>query len=594
MGRTGVRRWGVAMLTLFLRPALCWLSVLALLGACSNGRGSVEERDGPQNAFLVGGTVTGLVGAGLVLQNNGAADQSIAANGPFTLPGTLATGASYNVTVRSHPSNPPQNCTIANGAGAIASSDVTNIVVSCASNSLRVRGLVTGLVGSGLVLQNNAADDLLITANGSFGFTAPLTTGSPYNVTVRTHPSNPAQTCTVGRGSGTIGSTDVTDVQVTCALGQFLISGGVSGLLGAGLVLQNNGGDDRPIAANGRFTFATPLGSGATYAVTVLSQPTNPVQNCIVRNAFGTIANTNVANVDVVCSTDRFTIGGSVAGLAGSGLRLQLNNTNELNLNRNGAFAFGVALPNGAAYSVRVIEQPRDPTQSCSVENGVGVVAGGNVTNIAVNCTTSAFFIGGTVSGLVGSGLTAQLNGGNDLALNSNGNFAFGAKLESGAQYEVTIRTQPSNPVQSCTVANESGVVGGVDIRNVHINCAARTFSVGGSVNGLLGSGLTLQNNGGDPTPIESDGGFRFPRALASGAQYNVTVRRQPSDPDQACSIANGAGVIGDQDVTNVAVTCTTNEFTIGGEVKDLSGSGLVLQNNGGDDLTIDAEGRLV
>jgi large repetitive protein len=584
------------MLTLHWRPALCWLSVLTLLSACSNGRGSVDERSGQgtPTAFFVGGTVTGLAGAGLVLQNNGGADRSIAANGAFTLPGALTAGAAYNVTVLAQPSNPPQSCTIANGAGSIAGSDVTNIVVTCSGAAFSVQGAVTGLLGSGLVLQNNAADDLLIAANGAFGFTTLLATGTPYNVTVRTQPSNPAQTCSVGRASGTIGSTHVTDVTVICATGQFSISGSVSGLLGAGLVLQNNAGDDLPIATDGRFTFTTPLARGATYAVTVLSQPANPAQNCVVRNAAGTINDANVADVDVLCTTDRFTVGGQIAGLAGSGLQLRVNNAHELLVNRNGAFAFGVALPNAASYSVTVSQQPHDPTQECSIQNGVGVIAGGNVTNIAVVCATSSFSVGGSVSGLAGSGLVVQLNGGDDLAIHSNGDFTFGTRIESGAQYDVSIKAQPSTPDQICTVANASGVVGGGAVSNVRITCAANTFSVGGSVGGLLGSGLVLQNNGGDPVGLESDGGFTFPRALASGAQYNVTVRTQPSNPDQACRITNGAGVIADRNVTNVLVTCTASEFTVGGEVGGLSGSGLTLSNNGDDDLRIDGNGRFV
>src|SRR5690242_9387265 len=35
----------------------------------------------------------------------------------------------------------------------------------------------------------------------------------------------------------------------------YAVSGNVSGLLGSGLVLQNNAGDDLPIAANGNFSF---------------------------------------------------------------------------------------------------------------------------------------------------------------------------------------------------------------------------------------------------------------------------------------------------------------------------------------------------
>ena len=38
-------------------------------------------------------------------------------------------------------------------------------------NSFTVSGTVSGITGTGLVLQNNSADDKTITANGSFTFT---------------------------------------------------------------------------------------------------------------------------------------------------------------------------------------------------------------------------------------------------------------------------------------------------------------------------------------------------------------------------------------------------------------------------------------
>ena len=40
----------------------------------------------------------------------------------------------------------------------------------------------------------------------------------------------------------------------------------------------------------------------------------------------------------------------------------------------------------------------------------------------------------------------------------------------------------------------------------------------------------------------------------------------------------------GTTDITEVEVNCTTNAYAVGGTVSGLSGSGLVLQNNGGDD----------
>ena len=55
----------------------------------------------------------------------------------------------------------------------------------------------------------------------------------------------------------------------------YTIGGTVSGLSGTGLVLQNNGGNNLSVSANGRFTFTTAIASGSTYNVTVFrSLPT--------------------------------------------------------------------------------------------------------------------------------------------------------------------------------------------------------------------------------------------------------------------------------------------------------------------------------
>ena len=121
---------------------------------------------------------------------------------------------------------------------------------------------VAGLAGPGLVLQNNGADDLVVSANGSFSFKTTVDTGSPYNITVRTQPASPSQGCAVVNAAGTA-TANVTNVTVTCSTGTFSVGGSVSGLAGSGLVLRNNGGDDLPIASNGSFTFATELASGS-------------------------------------------------------------------------------------------------------------------------------------------------------------------------------------------------------------------------------------------------------------------------------------------------------------------------------------------
>jgi subtilisin-like proprotein convertase family protein len=92
------------------------------------------------------------------------------------------------------------------------------------------------------------------------------------------------------------------DTGNTCPSG-FTVGGNVSGLLGSGLVLQNNLGDNLAIAADGGFTFSTSLADTDPYSVTVLTQPNSPSQSCSVTSASGNIAGGNVTNVSVTCTS---------------------------------------------------------------------------------------------------------------------------------------------------------------------------------------------------------------------------------------------------------------------------------------------------
>jgi len=95
------------------------------------------------------------------------------------------------------------------------------LLPSCGSSpgySYTVGGVVSSMAGSGLVLQNNAGDDLTITNNGSFSFKTTLADGAAYAVTVKTQPTNPAQICTVSKGSGIINSAPASNVVVSCTM----------------------------------------------------------------------------------------------------------------------------------------------------------------------------------------------------------------------------------------------------------------------------------------------------------------------------------------------------------------------------------------
>lgn len=165
----------------------------------------------------VGGTVTGLnAGTAVTLQNNGGDTLVVGAIGSFTFAPQYNAGSTYNVTIAVQPAG--LACTVTNGTGRIDdnASKVTNIGVSCVPG-LTIRGNLTGLAsGNTVVLQNNDADPISLTTNSTFNFPRLLVSGATYNVTVRTQPTTPVQTCTVSQGTGTVGNSDVLNVAVAC------------------------------------------------------------------------------------------------------------------------------------------------------------------------------------------------------------------------------------------------------------------------------------------------------------------------------------------------------------------------------------------
>lgn len=532
--------------------------------AVRNGSGALQGADvtnievacsNDDVSFAVGGTVTGLVGTGLVLQNNGEDDLAIAADGTFVFSTPIPHGEGYEVTVRSQPQNPVQVCTVANGNGTIQGADVDNVVVACSSGEFTIGGTVTGLEGSGLVLQLNGNEDLEIASNGAFTFAMQLASGSAYEVTVAEQPDDPAQTCTVAGGSGAVTGADVRTVRVTCATNTYRISGSVSGLLGEGLVLENNGGDAVEVASDGAFEFPTAVSSGAQYDVEVRTQPSEPTQACTVTNGSGVVADSDITDVAVTCTTSEFSVGGRVAGLEGSGLVLRNNGGDDLAIDENGAFAFDTPIPSGATYDVTIAAQPTGPTQTCTVTNGSGTVGGGAVTSIEVDCVTVEYTVGGTVTGLAGSGLVLQNNGTDDLPIAANGAFTFGDSLPSGTPYGVTVAAQPSEPTQECEVSNGTGTIGDADVTDVTVTCTTSRFAIHVAVSGMSGFSLRVQINGGEYITINSDGTYTFPTPIESGQDYRVTVLNQPIFGSGVCLVQNGIGTVGASDVT-VPVLC--------------------------------------
>jgi hypothetical protein len=279
---------------------------LILLSACGGDDSASSSAGAPSGgnpaSYLIGGTVSGLAGPGLVLQNNGGDDLSVTADGAFKFATSLLTGKAYSVTIKTQPTNPAQVCAVSGASGTVASTDVTTVAVSCTTSTFTVGGMVSGLSGSGLVLQNNGTDDLSVAAGGAFTFATKVAAGSAYDVTVETQPTSPAQQCTVTNPAGTIAAANIASITITCATSTHSVGGTVTGLTGSGLVLQDNGHDDLTVSASGNFHFATALSAGATYAVTIKTQPANPAQACTLSHATGTVADADVTNVAVACA----------------------------------------------------------------------------------------------------------------------------------------------------------------------------------------------------------------------------------------------------------------------------------------------------
>jgi hypothetical protein len=358
---------------------------------------------------------------------------------------------------------------------------------STAGGPYTVSVTVSGLSGTGLILQDNAKDNLAINANGTFTFASVIVSGGLYAVSVQTQPGSPTQTCAVsGSASGTA-TANVGPIAISCVTNPVTatIGGTVSNLVAnSSVILQNNAGDSLTITANGPFTFKTPVTGADVYAVTVVTQPVGPNQICTVTSGSG-VATANVANVGVNCVLS-YSIGGTVTGVAGTGLILQNGSDSEQlpisPASGNQAFTFKNLVPTGTAYTVTIFAEPTGPTQACVVTTGTGSgTATANVTNVAIVCPAVTFSVGGTVVGLAGvptnngpltdNSFVLQNNLGNTLIATENGPFTFATQEALNDQFEISVFHAASTQSEGCTLWNYKGVVT-ASINSIIVDCA--------------------------------------------------------------------------------------------------------------------------
>ena len=251
-----------------------------------------------------------------------------------------------------------------------------------------------------------------------------------------------------------------------------------------------------------------------------------------------------------------------------------------------------------------------------------GCSGGGSSSGNGVAPTAQTYSLSGTVSGLNSSGLVLMVNAErqrrvpypSDYATNPFGREpmvkgldSFGhvlmvnatavsvaagkttqglvSALPSGTSYSVTVQRQPTG--ETCTVAGGTGTIQSAHAANVVVTCSDQAYSLAGSISGLNGSGLVLAN-GADTLAVNSGAtSFTMPTPVAYSSSFVVTVQTQPAG--LACAVGNGMGTMPASAVTNVAITCTDQPFSLGGTISGLgSNAGLTL-TNGGDTYAVAA-----
>lgn len=177
----------------------------------------------------------------------------------------------------------------------------------------------------------------------------------------------------------------------------FVVGGSITGLNNQGLVLQNEGGADLPVAAGATsFSFPGSISYGTEYKVSIKNQPDH--MTCSVANPTGSAGHTTVINVFISCSQNSYTLGGTISGLKYDGLVLVNGASGSVTLTKSAtSFTMPGALPVGTPYGISVLTQPSQTdattgavsTQTCSVKQGTdsGIMGDANVTSVQVSCT---------------------------------------------------------------------------------------------------------------------------------------------------------------------------------------------------------------
>lgn len=127
---------------------------------------------------------------------------------------------------------------------------------------------------------------------------------------------------------------------------------------------------------------------------------------------------------------------------------------------------------------------------------------------------------------------------------------------------------------------------------------ASASYLLGGSVSNLNAAGLTLTNGADTVVVAPNATTVAFPGKLASGASYNVRIASQPPGFTDICVLSNGSGVMGNSDVSSLAISChpataAVTTFAGSGVAGNANGTGKAASFNRPAHLALDAAGNV-
>ena len=185
-----------------LRPLAALLLTLGL-AAC-----------GGKASYDVSGTVSNLNNNGLILANSGEELPIAAGQTSFTFKKRIDYGTDYNITFKQQPAH--MTCSISGGSGSAGHYINISAAVSCSQNTYSVSGTISGLTVDGLVLINGNVTTIVAKDVKTFTLNGAVADGTTYGVGVSTQPKGLLCVVQPGTGAGTMGSANVTTVQIAC------------------------------------------------------------------------------------------------------------------------------------------------------------------------------------------------------------------------------------------------------------------------------------------------------------------------------------------------------------------------------------------